>query len=500
MKLSFQRLSRRKAILTFIITLALALAAGLAITFRADAQWIISEREDAAVVVEIETGRISHVLDNQLSINYALRALLEEGHGVIEHFDEIMPGLTGGTSIRNIALAPGGVVSQVWPLVGNEDALGHDLLKDPDRVLEASIAMNSRLLTLSGPYELKQGGLGVIGRLPVYLSGADGADYFWGFTCVTIDIPDGLAKANLYALERQGYAYELWRVSPDTDAKQVIMRSGAPLAGSPEEENMSLPNSTWTLSVTPIEGWRRTDIFLFGVLLSGLFALLCALLGKKIAELAISRRELQITLRQQTDNYQLLSHLNEDLRVFRHDIRNHILGLTVLLEQKDVDGAKKYVDSMSGSIGSSLQIVNTENYVFDALLAHKLGEAEAQGIRVGREVLIDRVLHVENRDWGILLGNALDNAIEACARSGSADPCIHFSVRCMGTTLHGRISNTAHQPEGFQVDGFHTEKADRRNHGLGLSQIRSVVKKYHGVLDVIWKDGVFTLSFLLEGV
>ena len=71
--------------------------------------------------------------------------------------------------ISNLQLAPNGVVTQIYPLGGNEAAIGHDLLNDPRRRIEAQAAIESRKLTLAGPFTLVQRGMGVIGRLPVFV-------------------------------------------------------------------------------------------------------------------------------------------------------------------------------------------------------------------------------------------------------------------------------------------------------------------------------------------
>jgi len=78
-----------------------------------------------------------------------------------------MLAMYGGVSA--LQLAPSGVIRHIVPLVGHELALGHNLLDDPERNKEAFLALKSRTLTLAGPFELRQGGAAVVGRLQVFL-------------------------------------------------------------------------------------------------------------------------------------------------------------------------------------------------------------------------------------------------------------------------------------------------------------------------------------------
>jgi sensor domain CHASE-containing protein len=104
------------------------------------------------------------------------------------------------------------VVQQIYPFKGNEKALGHNLLADPTRNKEAFIARNSGQMTLAGPFPLVQGGIGAVGRLPVFLNpDKQHAPVFWGFAIALLRFPDVLHSAGLDWLSRRGYHYSLWR-------------------------------------------------------------------------------------------------------------------------------------------------------------------------------------------------------------------------------------------------------------------------------------------------
>jgi sensor domain CHASE-containing protein len=71
--------------------------------------------------------------------------------------------------VASLQLQPNGIISHILPLEGNKEAIGHNVLLDPNRNKEAILARDSGKLTLAGPFNLKQGGLGAAARLPVYL-------------------------------------------------------------------------------------------------------------------------------------------------------------------------------------------------------------------------------------------------------------------------------------------------------------------------------------------
>lgn len=217
--------------------------------------------------VEHERNRVSNLageyalglqmnIENALSATYALATMVELNHGDMHEFDTAAAALRSFyPSIAALELAPGGVVMRVSPLLGNERAIGHNLLTDPERDKEAFRARDTGKLTLAGPFPLVQGGMGAAGRLPVYLTDDTGKRQFWGFVVVLIRFPEILAPARLPALIERGYDYALWRIHPDTGRKHMIASSSNEALNNPVDRAVQVPNATWTLSVAPHEGW-----------------------------------------------------------------------------------------------------------------------------------------------------------------------------------------------------------------------------------------------------
>ncbi|MEG0321058.1 MAG: CHASE domain-containing protein, partial [Oscillospiraceae bacterium] len=146
-------------------------------------------RERAQYVTNSQVSKLQYVMDTLLLKTQSLEMLVVESDGQVEKFDYIAKSLIDNTAIRSLQLAPDGVVSMVYPLEGNEEAFG-DLFADPDRATEAIYARDSGLMTLSGPFELYQGGLGAVARRPIYLENSASQKTFWGFSIIVLDLPD----------------------------------------------------------------------------------------------------------------------------------------------------------------------------------------------------------------------------------------------------------------------------------------------------------------------
>ncbi|HMW55183.1 MAG TPA: ATP-binding protein [Accumulibacter sp.] len=271
-------LSRPAHVAILVFVSSVILAAGL--IWRLEAYRLHQARHLAAILAAERAYTIQTSIDHVLSATYTLAAMLQQGKGVIPDFER-----TAGRLLRfypgaaALQLAPGGVIQQVVPRAGNEQAIGHDLLHDPERDKEALRARDSGQLMLAGPFDLRQGGRGAAGRLPVFLDQEQGKETFWGFAIVLIAFPAALAPAQLHELPERGYAYELSRQHPDSGDKQVISASTiAPL--DPVDRMLSVPNARWTLSIAPVAGWHAGSGLWWK---SALALLLCLLLAWQTA-------------------------------------------------------------------------------------------------------------------------------------------------------------------------------------------------------------------------
>jgi signal transduction histidine kinase/CheY-like chemotaxis protein len=228
-----------------------------AVVWQAERLWAAGQREAASQAAAGAAFALEQQVSRSLSATYSLAALVHHDPQ-LRDFErlagELLP-LHGAVS--SLQLAPDAVIQRIYPLPGNEPALGHDLLNDPDRRLQAKEAVASRRLTVAGPFELKQGGLGLVGRLAVFLPapGAPGGERFWGLVTAVIRVPALLEEARLRRLDEAGYHHRLTRLDPEHDVRVCFDGCEVPLAPDPVSFDISVPNGAWTLSVAPADGW-----------------------------------------------------------------------------------------------------------------------------------------------------------------------------------------------------------------------------------------------------
>ena len=254
-------------------------------------------------VQKIASSYVSHIrkdINQALSATYPLVALIRTQHGDAAGFNELaseMLSLYPGISA--LQLQPDGILRYVVPLKGNEGAIGHNVLLNPERTKEAFLARDTGKLTLAGPFNLVQGGIGAVARLPIYLDSEEGKK-FWGFASVLVRFPDILNASNLPTLFNEGIAYQLSRIHPDTGDTQVIASSNTPLIDNPETFDIEVPNSVWTFQAFPINGWRDNVSLALSGLLGILITFLMTFSALLISRLSNHKQQLELTVIKRT--------------------------------------------------------------------------------------------------------------------------------------------------------------------------------------------------------
>ncbi len=268
----------------------IALLAMSLVVWKLEQRSIQAERLHYSELAGNHANAVQVTIERALSATYAVAAIVRQGKGQISDFEglaaEMLPLYPG---ISSLTLSPGGVVQYVAPLSGNERAIGFDQLNDAKQGREARIARDTGQLTLAGPLELAQGGLGIVGRLPIFLDGPDGRTTFWGLMSVVLRFPQALSSARLAQLQAAGLHYELWRIHPDTLKKQVIATSTPEPLANPTEHKLNLPNGTWTLSVAPVAGWGSGPDVVLKSAVAVMLSLLLAYAAKLLVELNQNR-------------------------------------------------------------------------------------------------------------------------------------------------------------------------------------------------------------------
>ncbi|WP_334074219.1 MULTISPECIES: sensor histidine kinase [Paenibacillus] len=234
-------------------------------------------------------------------------------------------------------------------------------------------------------------------------------------------------------------------------------------------------------------------LFLLSVL--GLAASLRLVFGTNHAMLQLMNEQ---RLALQVAHYQALENQQKELRHVRHDMRNHVISLMGLLEGKRVDAAKAYLNHLSEKSGLLEDYAITGNPVADAVLYVKGHEARQSGIDFQCDLQRLGFSGISDFDLSVILGNGLDNAIEACKRIKQPDrrKFVHIQT---GAAKHFYILEMKNSMEnaGDPSVALMTRKAPAELHGMGLDSMKAIVEKYRGTMDIELQPGVFRLSLML---
>jgi len=180
--------------------------------------------------------------------------------------------------VRNIGLAPDNVMRFVYPLEGNEQALGLDYRNTPEQWPAVERTILSGKLNLAGPFELKQGGAGIVARSPIYFMD-DGEKHYWGLASIVIDFPRLLEQARVSA-QVEGFDIAI-RGRDGLGAKGSVFFGFAKVFEDPVVEmTVHFPNGSWIMAARSSPGVStpviviRLAAWLLIMILAGLFLLL----------------------------------------------------------------------------------------------------------------------------------------------------------------------------------------------------------------------------------
>ena len=201
--------------------------------------------------------RINNTMSRLLSSVHSLSAHVQHSNGEVSEFGQLASMLIDDPAIINMLIAPDGVVSEVYPLEGNEAVLGIDFLSETAGCAEAILALETRQLVLGGPFQGVLDRQIMVGRLPVFIDEPDGTERFWGIVSVTLAHPQALYGVGLGDLNILGFDYEIWRVNPDTCEMQIIASSDHYRHGNIRyiEKPVSILNATWYFRILAVRAW-----------------------------------------------------------------------------------------------------------------------------------------------------------------------------------------------------------------------------------------------------
>ena len=482
------RASRRAAVLTGVVCFSFFLIL-IGVFVSRHNQEDRLRMEYIARTVEAETYE---TLLTQMSKTRVSEAHLIETGGSYENFGPIAAGLIRDEAVRSLLFAPGGIVQGVFPLEGNEPVGGLDLNSVSQGNLEAQAAIEKGELFLAGPFDLVEGGMGICGRLPVYLDNEDGQREYWGLVTITLTYPLIFENNPIHHVNEQGFACRVWRINPDDGLSQTILETQIPVKEdrAVQEYRISMFNAEWIIWLAPLRSWYEQPTLWVLLLVSIAVSILLAYAvssARRMREMEASEDRLRIQALQQKLEWEktntLLSQISSHF--FYHTL-NALQALIVL----EPDAAYKMAGDFSRYLRFNVDAVTAAGGIvsFREEMRSVRAYAEINEAQLGSRLKV--VFETADVDFKIpalsiqpIVENAILHGIKPKPGGGTV------TVKLTGDETHWHITVT---DNGM---GFDPDKV--RSESVGLPNVRQRISGFADCsMDMESTPGVGTRVFL----
>lgn len=260
---------------------------------------------------------------------------------------------------------------------------------------------------------------------------------------------------------------------------------------------MFMPIGSIVIAILTMNSFRKEIVaeaailFLFNVIVFYLFGSLDQA-HEELHEQALAAQQAKAYMNQLEIVYQS----QEQIRYLRHDMKNHLQEMKILLDQNRISELKKYICVSESALINPREYIHTGNGDIDSLMNYKLQIAKEMDAEVEANVSIPDGLPIDSFDIVSILGNLMDNAIEALRTAESK--IIKISIQYDKKILFISIQNTCAQPPAFENERpIRLIRNGNTARGIGLKSVDHTLKKYHGNMKFSYVDYIFTVTAML---
>ena len=195
--------------------------------------------------------------------------------------------------------------------------------------------------------------------------------------------------------------------------------------------------------------------------------------------------------------YKEVENIYNQMRGWKHDYHNHIQVMKAYLALEKYSEMDIYLDDFAKDLTSVDTIIKTGNLMVDSILNSKLSMAISQDISINAKGKVPKLLNVSDIDLCVIIGNLMDNAIEAATKlENPEDRFIRVYLREMKEQLYVSVTNSVGgEVKKNNLDYISTKSGV--NHGFGLKRVDSIVNKYDGFINRQNEEGVFATEVIL---
>ena len=206
---------------------------------------------------------------------------------------------------------------------------------------------------------------------------------------------------------------------------------------------------------------------------------------KEVARLQTEQAELI------KNDYQNLNRIYSANAKLYHDLHNHMEMMHSYLTQGKVEEALDYLEDLQAPIQEITQTVWTGDEAIDYLINSKLSLMQKRQIAVKVNIEFPRNTNIRSVTLTTILGNLLDNAIEAVQKCKENQRFVNFTIRRINNILIIKVENSFEEQPVMDAGVIQSSKEDKQRHGWGLKSARTAAESYDGSLETSFKDNVF---------
>ncbi len=189
--------------------------------------------------------------------------------------------------------------------------------------------------------------------------------------------------------------------------------------------------------------------------------------------------------------------IHKEMRGYKHDFHHHLQALKTQLEAGEYNRALAYIDELDVRLTHVDTLLKTGNVALDAILSGKMAKAKEEGIAITVKATAADRLIISDVSLSIIVGNLLENAIEAC-RKVEKQPFIRLYIAMKGKMLYFHMTNASGEKRIKQSGLFSSSKAGL--HGFGLRRAMTIIEECGGWCKFNSEDGAFTSEFLVPAL
>lgn len=204
-------------------------------------------------------------------------------------------------------------------------------------------------------------------------------------------------------------------------------------------------------------------------------------------------------LHRQKKEYERMQEIIEKTRKMRHDMRQHLLVLKNLAQNHDGKRFRDYMKDYASMPDMAQRFMLCDNFAVNALLQHYFSQAGQEGIKLKIKVDFPENLPVSENDLVSVMGNLLENALEACRRQTEGERFISVQGEVIHDTMVMFVVRNSYSGEILETEGhFISSKRKNGQFGIGLDSVRNFAEERGGMMKVTYENHVFEVYILLK--